>query len=245
MFIPSEHGFKFENCWEDYPILWGLGNAGKGLCGGMSTAACDYYYEDQPIPQYYYTKAIPDVDVQPIPDDPLFQYICQRNVDIIDIPWGAAKIYWWSLWQGSLFDSSIEEIKKLKFPSPLMLVWAQSFNPFKTAENHVVVACDMPAMGKIKIYDPNDPGDDEVWIDIDYDNKIISHTYWGEMRGLIALNYAPKSPPHTTKLLKSIPSRSIYICTQCQEKYYDFKDKCDKCGGQVEYAGEEVIKEGK
>src|SRR5258705_6379095 len=52
-FLPSTHGFRFDNSFSlAIPLPWGLPTitAGYGLCGGMASAALDYFLSCIPIP---------------------------------------------------------------------------------------------------------------------------------------------------------------------------------------------------
>lgn len=79
-FVPSQHGFKFRNYFTGYPLpfsvpeLPGTSKVTKsyGLCGGMSSAAADFYLCGRPIP---HTLEVPTRRTK------LYQYIYRRAID--------------------------------------------------------------------------------------------------------------------------------------------------------------------
>src|SRR3954452_20990669 len=91
-FLPSLHGFAFDNGWPDQPALTlatpfgdvGIGNAGGGLCGGMVFAALDYWLAGR----------APGPD-RPPTGDPLYRFIVDRLIDSWHVPAGIAQYYQW------------------------------------------------------------------------------------------------------------------------------------------------------
>ncbi len=84
--IPSRHGFKFVNSFSlpiplpGLPFLPGLPSsipASFGLCGGMATAALDYYLKCIPVPSR---------TTIPTQGDNLFNYLVRRQLDSLDVP---------------------------------------------------------------------------------------------------------------------------------------------------------------
>ena len=79
-FRASEHGFHFINSFPGYPLPFKLPklpgatevSAYYGLCGGMSSAACDFYYAEKPVPAF---NKVPDRGT------PLYQYLYDRQLD--------------------------------------------------------------------------------------------------------------------------------------------------------------------
>src|SRR5437016_6134778 len=73
-FLPSRHGFRFSNCFPKGPLVslrvlgrtLPLGDASRGLCGGMVFAVRDFFDQGQVIPQ---ALSPPD------PGSPLFNYL--------------------------------------------------------------------------------------------------------------------------------------------------------------------------
>jgi hypothetical protein len=78
-FRPSAHGFKFVNRFEGSPLPFSLGEAEKGLglpshfglCGGMSSAAADFYLAERPVPS---------TGIAPAQGTPLYNYLYKRQV---------------------------------------------------------------------------------------------------------------------------------------------------------------------
>src|SRR5439155_4495321 len=77
-FLPSRHGFRFANRWPSGPArTWslglvqvGIGDVGRGLCGGMAYAARDRFERGEDAPA--------DLD-PPAPGTPLFAEIVDRQ----------------------------------------------------------------------------------------------------------------------------------------------------------------------
>ncbi len=189
MFLPSTHGFKFDNAFPDEPnvIIAGvpLGNAGNGVCGGMAFAVADYYYADIPIPE----------DVTP-PDreSPLFKYLIRRFIDTV-VPFGLFRSWYWMM-TDNLAPKTYEGLPALRKaledgPVPLTLILVKSYNPLAGSGNHQVTA--YAADGDvIRIYDPNYSLDDDITFTCTPEQ--ITHTYYGEVRGFYMTEYKPKKP---------------------------------------------------
>ena len=177
-FVPSQHGFAFDNGWPDQAALTlptpfgdiGIGNAGGGLCGGMVFAALDYFLVGK--------DAVPD---RPAAGDPLYKFIVSRLIDSWHVPAGVAQYYqWMSLPDGDhvirLFKRQViaerglgwrtvrvqwPQIKKdldRALPVPIGVVTVASRNPKDLALNHQVLAVGYEADGprlSVRVYDPN------------------------------------------------------------------------------------------
>jgi hypothetical protein len=79
-FLPSRHGFKFDNLFSvTIPLPGPLPSISEkyGLCGGMATAALDYFLSCIPIPS---TTTVPASGTT------LFNYLLRRQLDSIDAP---------------------------------------------------------------------------------------------------------------------------------------------------------------
>src|SRR5207253_3158613 len=94
-FLPSTCGFRFANAFWAQPLfripLPGLGelrigDASRGLCGGMVFAARDYFERGCPPPD----------DREP-PDhgSPLFGHLVRRLLHSFHLPWGPLRYYLW------------------------------------------------------------------------------------------------------------------------------------------------------
>ena len=77
-FLPSTCGFRFSNFFPNGPVLripvpglglLPIGDAARGLCGGMIFSVRDYFDAQ---------RAIPDLDDPPDNDSPLFRYLVRR-----------------------------------------------------------------------------------------------------------------------------------------------------------------------
>src|SRR6185295_879722 len=79
-FLPSRNGFRFANSWPAGPArTWhlglvhlGIGDVGRGLCGGMAFAARDRFARGE--------SSAPDTTA-PTPGSPLFIEIVDRQFD--------------------------------------------------------------------------------------------------------------------------------------------------------------------
>ena len=191
-FLPSTCGFQFPNSFSARPDLvlrtpFGnieIGDASKGLCGGMVYAVRDYFTAGQPIPP---GDAAPD-------SGPLFDFIVHRLFDSFDLPAGVAK--YMELMHPGLPDHEtdlsrarlaphgrswrmiIEEWPSIKadldsgHPCPLGLVLIKSLDLTRLGENHQVMAYGYDLQGSdltLRIYDPNAPKDDTVTLTINLD----------------------------------------------------------------------------
>jgi len=91
-FQPSRHAFGFRNDWPNEPALnlptpWqgvGIGNAARGLCGGMVFGALDYWHAGVEPPA-----------ALPAPGEPLFRFIVWRLIQSWHVPTGVARYYYW------------------------------------------------------------------------------------------------------------------------------------------------------
>jgi hypothetical protein len=92
-FIPSQHGFHFDNSFPAVPdriikTPFGnlpIGNAANGLCGGMVYAALDYFTARLPIPPETVAPA----------SGGLFDALVNRLIDSFDLPAGILKYVEW------------------------------------------------------------------------------------------------------------------------------------------------------
>jgi hypothetical protein len=176
-FLPSACGFHFANDFEAAPVLTfhlplvgeiPLGNSAGGMCGGMAFAAADLFLAARK----------PPVDkVAPKPGTPLFRHIAGRLLEsfgglrgILDYVrfmaadpdriWHLSRAQW----------PAIRRALDAGRPCPLGLIKAWSRNPMRLADNHQIVAYgyDLDESGDLalRIYDPNEPGDDSVTLSL-------------------------------------------------------------------------------
>ncbi len=182
-FLPSEHGFHFDNCFEAVPPLTLIGelkygDASKGMCGGMVYAALDYFSAGLEIP------VIPFRDLSLRYGSPLhgqvFDYIGQRLFSSFDLPTGVTNYI--ELMQPGFPDAQplrgslglaprsrawrmvrqewpvIKRKLDAGQPCPLGLVCVETTDISRLGENHQVLAYGYDLSGTdltLFIYDPN------------------------------------------------------------------------------------------
>lgn len=193
-FLPSIHGFKFANSFDTQPLfkLFGkipVGNAANGLCGGMVLTALDYFLSE---------KNIPSDENSPNFGNELYHYLVKRQIDSLNLPFGAVKNYLWTAYSEILFETLKELLFSNKsYPVPLTLINVHSWNPLSTFKNHQVLAYenDLLKSATIKIYDPNYPGDDDVHLKVTIGEEMdFWHSHSGYFRGFYVSKYHEKNP---------------------------------------------------
>jgi len=171
-FLPSADGFAFANDWPAgpavrIPLLVGslpIGNAARGLCGGMVFAALDYWH-----------AGIGPPPSKPDAGTPLFRFVVRRLVASWRIPAGVARYYRW-MRRGDA-DLARRTIGRqwpavragidAGAPAALGVVTVASANPLLLGANHQVLAYAYSTAGTdvtLRVYDPNRGPDDAVWI---------------------------------------------------------------------------------
>ena len=184
--VPSRHGFKFANSFSaSIPLPRPLPSipARFGLCGGMASAALDYFLSCIPIPS---------ATMPPTSGTPLFSYLLRRQIDSLGgltlavvprflawtnlpdtRPTGVA-----SLVPGASLIRGLQELTVPEFRATVASVAAGSpvvlgliyVGPgaVNIWENHQVLAYGTTGISStvtdIKIYDPNYPSNDRVVI---------------------------------------------------------------------------------
>lgn len=224
-FLPSKHGLAFDNSWPAGPAVsiplgigvLGIGNAGRGLCGGMVFAALDYWH----------AGVAPQAE-QPLAGTPLFRFIVRRLVDSWRVPAGVARYYRWMLLpdqdrpaisgrrtggpRAGVARRTIEEhwpavqaMLDAGLPAALGVVTVASANPLLLGGNHQVLAYGYETAGSVVIlhvYDPNVGPDDSVRIRFDTAAKpaMFAHNLGLQrpVRGFFLTKYRPASPPGHT-----------------------------------------------
>ena len=223
-FRPMEHGFPFPNCFPCGKPVWTLptpvgripiGDASKGLCGGMVFAACDYLHSGRPVPR--------DPDA-----DGIYPYLARRLWHSFHVPWGVCRIYRWMglpdsarTGRGSYPTASVpfltaqrewpvvrEFLSNRAEPVPLMLIKTDARDPRDMGLNHQVLAYgydEDPDTGEVavRIYDPNypivGPADEDVTLRFNtrtFDGRRVVHSREGEsVRGFFRNRYTPVKPP--------------------------------------------------
>ncbi len=171
-FQPSINGFHFSNSWPSEPDISipflgrsiKIGDASKGLCGGMAYAVRDYFEDSTPIPE---TGTNPELH------SPLYNFIVRRLFDSFDIPAGVAEYMEWQLPTRNQFhDTAKGEWPKIKEGLDagqlvtLGLIRTRSFSPAALGKNHQVLAygydLDDAEGVTLQLYDPNHAGNDKV-----------------------------------------------------------------------------------
>jgi hypothetical protein len=191
-FLPSRHGFRFANRWPPGPTVrfgpldlrvLGIGDASAGLCGGMVTTVRDLFEAGVEPP--------PDTE-PPAAGTARFRAIVRRQVESLawlrvplrhydlgvfrpDPPTGLARIMGREPprvvavrdeWPRIRADLDAGRLPVLG------LIRAAGWSPWTMARNHQVLAHayeEDEASIRIRVYDPNHPGRDDVelWADVD------------------------------------------------------------------------------
>lgn len=222
-FTALDHGFAFPNYFPVGMPLFRLrtplctvpiGDASKGICGGMVFAALDHHRAGRTLPRD--------------PDTPgLTNYLALRLWASFHLPWGVARIYQWMCRPDAArtgrghhptatvpYLTTQREWPKVKAeldagrPAPLMLIKTNSRNPFDMGHNHQVLATgyteDRAAgTAAVTLYEPNyplaGPADEPVELRFrthDYDGRRMHHSREGEtVRGFFHNPYTPAVPP--------------------------------------------------
>jgi hypothetical protein len=223
-FLASHNGFAFSNSWPKQPAVtldtpFGpikVGDASKGLCGGMAFAALDYWYAD----------SVPPTD-RPPEGSPLYKFLVKRIVDSWHVPAGVAQYFQWMNLPDSdqgftAFGQHIVTQRGLPWrtitqqlpliradldanvPCPLGLVTVHSSSPQELGKCHQVLAYAYRIAGSqvtIDVYDPNSGQDDDVTITFDKSHPTKATTFTHTIgiphpiRGFFRTAYAPVSPP--------------------------------------------------
>src|SRR5262245_1144060 len=178
-FLPSKWGFAFTNFFPSGPVVTlrlpglhlPLGDAAKGLCGGMAFAARDYFEAGREPPR----------DPEPPPGgSPLFYYFVIRLWQSFNLPSGPLKYYLWqtlpdldSRWRRGIRTRTMrDEWPRIRAEldrgrlSPLGFNRYRTFNPLRLGDNHQVLAYgytrETNGLVRLWIYDPNHGGRDDM-----------------------------------------------------------------------------------
>jgi hypothetical protein len=173
-FLPSTCGFRFANCFLPQPLLrvplglghLRIGNAARGLCGGMVFAVCDLFERGSPPPD---DRKPPDYG------SPLFGYLVRRLFQSFHLPWGPLRYY---RWMAARDDALLRHTIRREWPrvrreldagrlAALGLIRVRSRNPLRLGENHQVLAYgyglhETSGALLLAVYDPNHPGRDDL-----------------------------------------------------------------------------------
>ena len=178
-FRPSVNSLHFANEFPHAPVVriqlpGGLsipiGDAAKGLCGGMVYTVRDLYE----------ARIAPPKTTKPPRSGPVLQYLADRLVDSLSLPFGPATYL--RLMDPTLSDEDRAwRMIRVEWPairadldrgvlSPLGLITTKSHNPLVVGRNHQVLAWGYDLRDTrltLRIYDPNRPNDDNVAISLD------------------------------------------------------------------------------
>jgi hypothetical protein len=183
-FTPSANALRFTNSFPHEPDVTinlgragsvGIGDASRGLCGGMVFAVRDLFE----------AHALPPAETEPPHrDNPMFGFLVRRLIDSFNLPLGVVQYYRWMATPGH--DAGIGSLTRhgvsrmtivdnwpeiradidAGHPSPLGLVTVASLNPGDLGKNHQVLAyaydIDDSARLTLSVYDPNTGADDGV-----------------------------------------------------------------------------------
>ena len=204
-FLPSRHGLRFSNRWAPGParqldlglLHVGIGNPGRGLCGGMAFLVRDRFERGEEAPAEGAT---------PVFGTPLFTRIVDRQFDSFGRWWTVPLRFWMS---SALYDERrrLRESVRLAWPairrdidagtlSPVGLVREAGWNPLSTGMGHQVLAFRYdasPSRVTIGVYDPNHPGNDavELLIERGAGGEIrLSQSTGEDLLGLLDLPYS-------------------------------------------------------
>ena len=223
-FLASTDGFAFTNAWPKQPAVvldtpFGtvdIGDASKGLCGGMAFAALDYWYADRTAPT-----------ARPAQGSPLYTFLVARIVDSWHVPAGVAQYFQWMnipdgdqgfkvlgqsviTQRGLAWRTLVQQWPMVKDdldadrPSPLGLVTVKSSRIKDLGLNHQVVAYDYSSKNSVvtlDVYDPNSGQDDGVSISFDTRSPTRATTFTHNVdishpiRGFFRTAYKPVAPP--------------------------------------------------
>ena len=209
-FLPSRNGFHFANRWPSTPafslgaglVRLGLGDAGRGLCGGMAFAVRDRFERG----------VEPPTDIAaPAAGTPLFDEIARRQLDSFDRLVIVPFRFWRMSAQepGSRLRASSaawpairDEIDAGRL-AMIGLARATGWNPFAIGLGHQVVGyryAESAGRIAIGIYDPNHPDRDDVELVVERsaDGSVaLSQTTGEPLLGLLALPFSPRpdAPP--------------------------------------------------
>jgi hypothetical protein len=224
-FLPSAQAFRFGNSWPHVPAFTidvkgldvPIGDASKGLCGGMVFAARDYFEKGQPIPTVTTTPG----------SGPLYEHVGRRLKESFDLPLGPAKylqfmaapdgdagvpvLRWFGLLRvrGIAYRTIHDELPKIAADidanrlSCIGLVCCRGANPMDLGENHQVLAYRYELAAddmRLWVYDPNRPGRDDIYLRLSVGRptkptpiEFVNGSK--DVRGFFRVAYTPETPP--------------------------------------------------
>jgi hypothetical protein len=211
-FLPSRNGFRFANRWPTGPAReWhlglvhvGIGDVGRGLCGGMAFVAADRFTRDDAPPA--------EAEAPPF-GSPLFTEVVDRQFDSFGPLYSVPVRFALAAFAGD--RRRVRHTVRSAWPairadidagrlSMVGLVRRSGFSVTAPDFGHQVVAYryeSSPERVSIGVYDPNHPGDDTVELVLERSaaGRINLAQSTGEpLLGLLALPWRPqprRAPP--------------------------------------------------
>lgn len=206
-FLPSRNGLHFANSWPSVPafllgvgmVRLGIGDASRGLCGGMAFAVRDRFERGE----------LPPADRVPPPSGaPLFEEVARRQLDSFD----RLVVVPFRFWRASSGSAASRDRASARVAWPAIraevdagrlamvgLVRTAGWNPLHVGMGHQVAAyryderADRVTIG---IYDPNHPDDDSVELRLSTQpggRLSLSQSTGESLVGLLALPFSPAS----------------------------------------------------
>jgi hypothetical protein len=226
-FLPSTHGFHFNNFWPegtpDFTVhvpglgVLPIGDAHNGLCGGMAFAAADLYHAH---------RSPPADTTAPAAGTPWLSFFAARLRDSFNLPSGVLRYYTWAntpdhdtgVWPlrrpGLARRTIRDQLPKILAdidggrPATLGLVTVRSFDPTQLGHCHQVLAYGYQWSGAritLRVYDPNQHDADDVTISLDTGASERSHVIDNNVniggrpiRGFFHVEYSFAEPPKAT-----------------------------------------------
>jgi hypothetical protein len=206
-FLPSRNGFHFANSWPSVPafllgvgmVRLGIGDVGRGLCGGMAFAVRDRFERGE---------APPADRVQPPSGTPLFEEVARRQLDSFD----RLVVVPFRFWRASTQSAASRDRSSARDAWPAIraeidagrlamvgLVRTSGWNPLRLGMGHQVAAYrydERPDRVTIGIYDPNHPDDDTVELRLSTGpggELSLAQSTGEPLLGLLALPFSPAS----------------------------------------------------
>jgi hypothetical protein len=204
-FLPSRNGFRFANRWPSGParrrhlglLEIGIGDVGRGLCGGMAFVAADRFSRGE---------AAPSESAAPPFGDPLFREVVDRQLASFGRLFSVPARFAIAAFEGD--RRRVRHTVKHAWPAVrrsiddgrLAMVGLVRRSGFAVASpdfGHQVVAYRYDATPErvtIGVYDPNHPGDDTVELVLERasDGRVSLAQSTGEpLLGLLALPWSP------------------------------------------------------
>ncbi len=210
-FDVGQFGFGFTNQFDKPFVLDTLLGAisfgqNGGLCGGMVFASLDFFSIGRRAPD--------------ILTDSMFDYLCERQVDSLDLPRGLLRYMSWQtgpdsstyFLNGTSYSTIVTEWPKIRalldngYVAPLGLIRSSSWDPGDLTRHHQVLAYGYEQHNDsellvLRVCDPNYPRDHGVTLKMgigrpDSYRPVMHNKDSTEIRGFFLSPYGtPKIPP--------------------------------------------------